>query len=117
VTVKRLLTSLLLILVAAGVGSIAPSVFAQAKAPAVAAAPAVQPGVSTAPKFSEDDVIMLQAVATVGPLANNDCQGLESVKKFQAQRNQVLARIETKYSGYTIDWAAGVLVAKAPAPK
>ena len=55
---------------------------------------------------------MLSTLSAAGIMANADCQNLDSVKRYNAQRDKVVTRIEFKHPGYMIDWEKGVLVEK-----
>jgi len=79
----------------------------------LAQAPAAKP--AAGPALTEDDRLIVQAIATVATLANADCQGLDSVKRYQQQLSQVNTRMETKYPGFRIDWGSGTLIAKPAA--
>jgi hypothetical protein len=85
--------------------------FAQAdKKPAPAAAPAAAP---KAPALDESDALAIQVAQLAALRANDACAVLETTKNAQSLQQQVLARFDKKYPGYTVDLAKGVLVAKA----
>lgn len=71
---------------------------------------------AAAPKISEDELLLVQAVATVGQLATTDCNNLDSVKRFRQQEATVNTRLEKKYPGFKLDWSTGALVTKPVAP-
>jgi hypothetical protein len=71
---------------------------------------------AAAPKLTEDDILTLSTLNTLLSVANRDCQGLDSVKAYTAQRTAIATRLETKYPGFTLNGNGNGLIAKAPAP-
>lgn len=79
-----------------------------------AQAPAAAPSASSVPALDDLEKAWLQNVILSQQLANSACQALDSVKQYQSIRTDVQTKIETKRPGWTLDWATGLLMAKAP---
>ncbi len=87
---------------------------AYAQAPAAATTAQAKP---VAPALDETELLMVQLVVARAQIAQGECNGLESMKSFNATKAEVVKRIEAKHVGFTIDLQTGKLVAKAVPPK
>lgn len=99
--VKGIVAGLVLGLIV-GIGMTA---FAQEK-------PAPPPAAPAAQTLDEVEGLMVQLVIARAQTAQSECNSLESMKSFNATKAEVIARIEKKHAGYTIDLSSGKLVAK-----
>lgn len=80
--------------------------------------PAVPPAAApaAAKALDREDALTVQLVATAAQFANAQCQGLDSVKSYQALIARMNTDIETKHPGQRMDWTTGKLVAKVVTP-
>ena len=83
------------------------TIVALAQTPTPAAAP-------VAPAVDELVTAWLAADRLAQQLASRECAQLDSAKQFQAQRQDIVRRVEARHPGFTLDFAAAKLI---PRPK
>jgi hypothetical protein len=82
-----------------------------------AAALMAQESQPAAPKLTEDEILMVQTVQSLGKVAAESCQALDTVKSYNTQRDRVAAKVSVNHPGYIVDWSTTALVAKPQGAK
>ena len=58
-----------------------------------------------APMLTDAEFLLLQATQLLGATAQAECNKLEGMQRYLAQKQLVTNHFEREYPGFTVDWA------------
>lgn len=64
----------------------------------------------SAPVLSQDDKLLATTLRELAVAADGECRKLDSTKRYEATRTQVMKRLSEKYPGYTLNLQTLTLV-------